>query len=126
MSKNPEKLDAKNVFGGGTSPSFDDLWNRAEQSILTLWKEYGSEYLKRAKKSRTIPYLIPRSREQYATHDKFLKGTGLVLKSGRSTKGVWAREVDRAYLVIKKKLIDAKIDQLTRQIKDQPVPTRTM
>ena len=96
MKKQSEETPPK-VFGTGETPSFDEAWNKAEYYTKLLWTDYGKEYLERAKKSKAFPYLIPRAREQYTTHDKFLKGAKLVLKSGRSERNVWAKEVKKAY-----------------------------
>jgi hypothetical protein len=111
MKKQSEETPPK-VFGTGETPSFDEAWNKAEHYTKLLWTDYGKEYLERAKKSKAFPYIIPRAREQYTAHDKFLKGAKLVLKSGRSERNVWAKEVDKAYAKLNLDLTRAKIDQL--------------
>lgn len=124
MKEQPEETSAQ-VFGTGEKPSFEETWNNAVYFTKLLWTDYGIEYLKRAKKSYGFPYLIPRGWEQYATHDKFLKGTKLVLSSGRTRNTPFAQEVEKAYNKLKSDLIRVKIDELTCQVEGKEIPEET-
>lgn len=120
MKKQSEETPPK-VFGTGETPSFDEAWNKAEYYTKLLMTDYGAEYLARAKKSKAFPYLIPRGREQYATHDKFLKGTKLVLTSGRSGKTDFAKEVSK----VLEHLQQAKLNELKCMIEGGEISKET-